>query len=218
MKLAINSKYFGFLIALFCSFVVSPQALAECYNYDDLGRLESVTYDNIDNAKSNYELDEHGNRETVSTTISSAVPCVAPDGITTGYQDGPLTTETVSDKPGDPSDNQDPTADDEDILMEVLSTRVVMPLEGDTDPDGDTLTIDSIVETSPLIDATLNGEAVTIISYSIAGAATITYTISDGNGGTAQGNINVTIEDLDIPDPLDVCFENGVWVICETDL
>ena len=194
LKLIVKSKRLACSFLLLGSVLANSQAYAECYEYDDLGRLLNVTYDNAGNAQSSYNLDKHGNRITVSTTATSATSCVAPDGSTRGYEEGAMTSEQARTKPVPPSPgNQNPIAVDDNLSVLTESTQTAMPLEGDSDPDGDTLTVTSISETSNLIDATLNGEVVTIVSGVGEGLATITYTISDGNGGTAQGNINVTI-------------------------
>ena len=84
----------------FCS--ISAQA--ECYEYDKLGRLVSVVYDDANSAKRTYNLDAHGNRNTVDVDLSSAGNCLEPSG----------NIETGS---GGPISNTPLNADDENIAL-----------------------------------------------------------------------------------------------------
>jgi len=205
-------KSLGCGLALAAFVFMSPQAFAECYTYDDLGRLVNVVYDNVDKAQSAYSLDKHGNRITVSTTGSSSASCIPPSGTTSDYEDGPVISGEGS---SNASGNQTPIADNETISMLINSTQIVMPLEGDVDPDGDTLSLVSISEASTLITATMAGNAVTVQSFSNEGSATITYMVSDGQGGISQGVISVTITIPNLPPDINICIVNGEPQICD---
>ena len=63
----------------------------------------------------------------------------------------------------------------------------------DTDPNGDTLTVTSVGTASSGAVALVSGNPVYTPTASFKGAATFTYTISDGFGGTATATVTVTV-------------------------
>ena len=70
-----------------------------------------------------------------------------------------------------------------------------------TDADNDTLTVTSTTPDSHLTVNSTNGLDVTFTpATNFAGDATLGYTVSDGNGGTASGTITITIADNDAPE------------------
>jgi len=92
-----------------------------------------------------------------------------------------------------PAPNQPPVAVDDTGL---LNQTVIAVLGNDSDPDGDPLTI--IAVTQPVSTAG-NAGTVAITGNTVTwsppagflAAATFTYTISDGRGGTATANVDV---------------------------
>jgi hypothetical protein len=104
-----------------------------------------------------------------------------------------------------PPQNVAPVAVD-DAAMTVEDTPVTFdPRTNDTDPDGDALTITQIGSPSNGI-ATVNGG--TGITYTpdpdFNGSDVLSYTVSDGNGGSAVGSITVTVEAVnDDPEAVD---------------
>ncbi len=83
------------------------------------------------------------------------------------------------------------------------SATAVDVLAGDTDPDGDTLTITDVTQGAKgTVVITGGGTGVTYEPDANAnGADTFTYTIDDGNGGTDTGTVHVTITPVnDKPD------------------
>jgi uncharacterized repeat protein (TIGR01451 family) len=69
-------------------------------------------------------------------------------------------------------------------------------LANDTDPNGDTRTLASVTQPAAGTGSVvINGNDVvyTPPSPAFQGAATFTYTVSDGNGGTAVGNVRVDV-------------------------
>jgi hypothetical protein len=92
--------------------------------------------------------------------------------------------------------NQAPIAVDDSISYIGSSGSVLIDvLANDSDPDGDTLTIISVTPPSLLTaSVTIEGNAVRY-NYPLGtpGSDQFTYTISDGRGGTATANVNVTI-------------------------
>jgi len=104
---------------------------------------------------------------------------------------------TIDVKPVD--DNRPPVADDETVSTVQGVPVTIDALEGDTDPDGDPLTImnvaDGIHGTAEIVD----GKVVyTPTSNPGPGGLvdTLEYTISDGRGGTDTGTITVNISDV----------------------
>ncbi|MGN6519844.1 MAG: Ig-like domain-containing protein [Dokdonella sp.] len=92
-----------------------------------------------------------------------------------------------------PAPNQPPVAVDD---TGNLNQTVIAVLANDSDPDGDPLTI--IAVTQPIAAAggpagtvAITGNTVTWAPNGFLGAATFTYTISDGRGGTATATVNV---------------------------
>jgi hypothetical protein len=94
-----------------------------------------------------------------------------------------------------PAPNQPPIAVPDNGA---INQTVIAVLANDSDPDGDPLTI--IAVTQPIDDAS-GGQAGTVaitgntVTWTppagFLGAATFTYTISDGRGGTATAIVNV---------------------------
>ncbi len=200
-------SYFNVLSYLIVCFsytvVFTPTASAECYTYDDLGRLITVVYDNDgatgDNAKRQYNLDKHGNRKTVEDAIIGGGVCAQPTGSTTQGADGAADVDygASANASAEPPSNVPPIANDDVIAVEVNSSITVTPLDDDTDANStDVLVLAGFVNNNAsLISVSQSGNSIFVTAWSSAGTATITYTISDGNGGTDTGLISVTITD-----------------------
>jgi VCBS repeat-containing protein len=89
--------------------------------------------------------------------------------------------------------NDPPVAQDDSTATNEDTPVTIRILANDTDPDGDNLVIES--STQPLHGATARSG--TNIIYTPAptfnGADTFTYTIADGNGGTAMATVRVAV-------------------------
>jgi large repetitive protein len=89
-----------------------------------------------------------------------------------------------------PIAQDDSVTTDEDLLV------VIPILANDSDPDGDFLLIESFTE--PLNGSVLNSR--TSLSYipnpGFQGIDTFTYTVSDGNGGSAQAIVTVSVSEV----------------------
>ncbi len=102
--------------------------------------------------------------------------------------------------------NDAPVAVDDAYTVAEEGTVTLTPLTGDTDIDtGDILTITSInnialtggVQSTPVTNGTVNIDAAGVITFTpdtnYNGPISFPYEISDGNGGTATANQNITV-------------------------
>ena len=196
-----------FGVSLFLIFN-SSNAHAECYKYDDLGRLISVGYVGDANAEMNYDLDKHGNRKQVEITTSGGTPCASTTGATDDGDDEAVYSSAYDVEQEDieettaPADtpNANPVADDENVTLNINQTQSVSPLDGDTDPDGDQLTLAEFETASNLLSISQSGNDLSLTAGASPGSGYIDYTVSDGHGGSATGRINFTITEDSDPD------------------
>jgi len=100
--------------------------------------------------------------------------------------------------------NRGPDAVDDTATVDEDGSVVINVLGNDTDPDGDTLTVTSA--TSPNGTVTINPDGTLTFepNDNFSGDTTITYTVSDGNGGTDTATVNVHVNPVnDGPDAVD---------------
>jgi Ca2+-binding RTX toxin-like protein len=122
----------------------------------------------------------------------------------------------VPTNPGD--DNEDPIANDDMLVTdEDTPSAPVNVLDNDTDADGDTLTLTSATSTDGTVEFTPEGEVVFTPNTDFNGSTTITYTTDDGNGGTATGTVNVTVNPVNdapvaVDDTASTDFETAVVI------
>ena len=92
--------------------------------------------------------------------------------------------------------NNPPVADDESVTTNRGEPVDVDVLQGDTDPDGDTLSVSEV--TDPANGTAAKNDDGTIKytpDENFIGTDTFDYTVSDGNGGTDTGSVQVTVEE-----------------------
>ncbi|OAN75556.1 hypothetical protein A8B78_16215 [Jannaschia sp. EhC01] len=118
---------------------------------------------------------------------------------------GPVTIDyTVSDGNGGTDEgqavvtvgavNDGPTAVDDSVTTDEDTAITIDVVDNDTDPDGDPLEV--VGATVPANQGTVEivgNEVVFTPAENYNGPAEITYTITDGNGGTDTGTVNVTV-------------------------
>ncbi len=81
-----------------------------------------------------------------------------------------------------------------DIASANEDTAVIIPvLSNDTDPDGDPLTVTSATAPNGSVVINANGTITYTPNANFNGIDTITYTISDANGGTSTATVRVTV-------------------------
>ena len=130
-----------------------------------------------------------------------------------------LTVSAVNDLPIAVSDA---FSINEDIVLSILATDANNLLNNDSDADGDTLTVSLVSGTS---NGTLSLNSDGAFNYTpnlnFNSTDSFIYQISDGNGGTAQANVTLTVNSVnDLPVALDDSYsfaEDFTWVRAVTD-
>ncbi|WP_341913931.1 tandem-95 repeat protein [Ferrovibrio terrae] len=113
-------------------------------------------------------------------------------GLTTGTVN--LTVTPVNDAPVAVNDGALTTSEDTALT---ISTSAL--LANDTDVDGDTLSIQSVQgAVGGTVSINQAGQVIFTPTSSYTGAASFSYTVSDGHGGTGTATVNVTV----LPDSL----------------
>ncbi|WP_299881427.1 Ig-like domain-containing protein [uncultured Cocleimonas sp.] len=113
--------------------------------------------------------------------------------ISDGYGGTDTATVTVTVTP--PPPNNAPDAVEDSAGVDFDKTKTVNVLANDTDPDGDTLSVVSIVQ-PPLGFAVLNNDGTIFFDpQSNVGSITVTYTISDGRGGSDTATLTFSSTD-----------------------
>jgi uncharacterized repeat protein (TIGR01451 family) len=106
--------------------------------------------------------------------------------------------------------NQAPAAGPDTLLVNGSGTVDV--LANDTDVDGDTLSISALGTpahgTVALVDGVIRYEA----DEGFCGADTFTYTVVDGEGGSATGTVDVRVNCAPVAGPVDVALNQDTWV------
>ena len=92
--------------------------------------------------------------------------------------------------------NRAPVAVDDYVEIYANTYALIVPLANDSDPDGDTLTVTAV--SAPTNGQVRINQGLTILyipTWTWWGVETLTYTISDGRGGTATATIRVRVID-----------------------
>lgn len=98
--------------------------------------------------------------------------------------------------------NEPPVANDDYATVQENSTNnQINVLANDTDPDGDSLTITSVKPPTYGSSSHDGSYAYYTPNTGYDGPDSFTYTISDGNGGTAQANVFITVVPLPTNNP-----------------
>ncbi|MBD9387908.1 tandem-95 repeat protein [Agrobacterium sp. AGB01] len=89
--------------------------------------------------------------------------------------------------------NPAPTANNDVISTNEDTPVVIEPLANDSDPDGDPLTIVTARAGVGTVTINPNGTLTYVPALNFNGVDTISYTISDGNGGVSTATVRVTV-------------------------
>jgi hypothetical protein len=119
-----------------------------------------------------------------------------------------------------PPGNRNPVAGDDEAETFAGVAVDIDVLDNDGDPDGDNVLIDEVMDGDHGTANKTGG----IVRYTpndaiYVGEDTLTYTIKDGHGGTAEGTVTVTIVEpptIVITDPLDGATISGTDTITVT--
>ena len=155
----------------------------------------------------------HGTHGTVSCVASSCTYTpnpgyFGPDSFTYFLSDGHggLQSATVSVTVTAPPTNQPPVADDETLTVAEDTPGNVSVLPGDTDPDGDSLTVTTLNPTAAhgTVSCTAAGVCTYTPNANYNGPDCFDYTVSDGHGGTDTGHVSITVTPVnDDPNAVD---------------
>lgn len=132
----------------------------------------------IDNSKANVQQLKEGETKTEMFAVKSIDGTTSSVVITvTGTNDGPTAV-----------------ADTGTTLRNTTLTFTPAELLGnDTDPDGDTLTIDSVQGAVNGNVSLVAGNVVFVPTTGYSGPASFTYTITDGKGGSSTASVDITV-------------------------
>ena len=178
---------------LACTMYSIPSIASDqvCYTYDELARIQIADYDN--NAKIEYQLDAHGNRLSLERSATGSGNCPMPTGI---EGEGDLEDGTTNGW----IRNLDPVAGDFNVpgYIPVSEITTIPILPHVTDPEGNPMTVIAAHTANRGGSVSISTDGTVLEYTSHAGLQcnhaqdVITYTISDGRGGTATAEINVS--------------------------
>ncbi len=179
---------------------------------DDTATIAEDSSNNTIDVLSN-DTDADGDTLTITNvTTDSGTVSVNPDG-TLNYTPAPNSTGvatityTVSDGNGGSGTgtvtvnvtnvNDAPVAmDDVASVTENSSNNIIDVLSNDSDVDGDTLTIINAIVDSGTVSMNSDGTLSYTPEPNAFGAVTIIYSVSDGNGGTDNAMVQVTVNSV----------------------
>lgn len=167
MKCALQFCSLAGISSLLLVTLAHAQSETQTYQYDALGRVISTSSTNGQTSAVCY--DDAGNRTRyLSRDDGSTVECAPP--------------------------NVPPIAVNDTASFPCNGTgRVFNPRVNDSDADGHPLTITAVTRLSgSALLTSFNATSVTFNMNRFRGTSVFRYTISDGNGGTAQANISIT--------------------------
>lgn len=96
--------------------------------------------------------------------------------------------------------NQAPVAQPDTVTTAEEAAITIAVLANDSDPDGGTLTVSGIVNPTHGTAVVNAGASITYTpALNYAGTDTLTYTLSDGQGGTATGTVVITVTPVNDP-------------------
>ena len=178
---------------------------------DDNFTITEDTKTSLDVLRNDSDPDGDGLTVTLKTTPQNATATMAEDGTVTLVPDKDFFGRdsfayTISDPAGATDTatanlaiaavNDPPTAKDDKATVPDGLARAIDVLANDSDVEGQTLSV-TITDTPADASARVNdaNEIVVTADAGASGETSIPYTVSDGNGGTAQASLNLTIED-----------------------
>jgi VCBS repeat-containing protein len=119
--------------------------------------------------------------------------------------------------------NDAPVAADDLASTPINTPLVVSVLANDTDADGDTLSVSNAVLTNPALGSVVvnaDGTLGFTPANNVSGPVTISYTVSDGHGGSAIATVTVNVGSNTPPTGVDSAHalaEDGSYTVAVTD-
>ena len=97
--------------------------------------------------------------------------------------------------------NDAPIAQDDSASLQAGDTLAVDVLANDNDIDGDDLIVSAVNSGNAAVGASIDGDNKIVVSpdAGFSGTAQISYTVSDGNGGTDEAVLTVTVSPNEVP-------------------
>jgi CshA-type fibril repeat protein/VCBS repeat-containing protein len=174
---------------------------------NDAGTTDEDTPITLDVLANDTDID--GDDLTVdSATASNGSVSINPDGSITYTPNADFNgidtiTYTITDGNGGTSTatvsvtvnavNDAPVVNDDTITTDEDTPVTVDVLANDTDPEGDSLSVDTATATNGTVTINPDGTITYTPNPDFNGTDTITYTVSDGNGGTTTATATVTV-------------------------
>jgi hypothetical protein len=158
----------------------------QTYTYDDLGRLVEVAYSGTINAGNKHAMcyDSTDNRTRYrSDPAGAGVTCPEPV---------PVPTSTPTPPPPPPPNNP-PIANVDVVNVPACASALADLVVNDTDPDGNAISIVSVGTTSVADVAIYDLRKIIVTGYWPNTHGWITYTITDGHGGSATGSVHIIV-------------------------
>ena len=187
------------------------------FDFEDLVRMKGMTfkdieetsgdgtrvifYDEHDNVIQNHYVQPTGNggERFVQFNIEHVARCeVRFEG------SGAIDNVIFDDGKPNNGGNEAPVVEDDVLVLDEDTTETINVLANDSDPDGDTLTVVSATCPVGTVGIGGGGELTFTPNENFNGPTTITYVVDDGNGNTAEGTVNVTVNPVnDAPEAND---------------
>ncbi|QSX30337.1 cadherin-like domain-containing protein [Shewanella cyperi] len=131
------------------------------------------------------------------------IQLVLEDG---GPNDADFSANGAIDDPGvisTETQNRAPVVVDDVATTMAGQTLVIDVLANDSDPDGDSLTLVGATVDQGRVVVTFNNQLGYIPAVGFSGTATITYQVSDGMGGSSEGQLQVTVTPAPVVEPVE---------------
>ncbi|QSX37531.1 Ig-like domain-containing protein [Shewanella sedimentimangrovi] len=183
---------------------------------------EGAVYRKYNTTQGWFSFVEDANNQIGSAQLDANGNCPAPgaaaygQGLTAGDQciqlvlqdggpnDADFSANGAIDDPGvisTETQNRAPVLVDDLATTMAGQTLVIDVLANDSDPDGDSLTLVSASTDQGRAVVTFNNKLGYIPAVGFSGTATITYQVSDGMGGSSEGQLQVTVTPAPVVEP-----------------